>query len=294
MSSPRCHPKHPGRCDTLQEPPRTHPPAAFFLPVLSISSPCPVSPRTGARAAPITVRRAYRLLLSAGTLVSDFHPGFVVEYQRVRSMRDTRGVPVRTDTFLFRAMSSPSTRRRTTHGPPSSKTSRNHPPRPLGTPATRRSSCAASTDTALNLRTRCLAPPDRRSWEQGAVEQARTRLRRRGRDADDQGWRRAPSRRRVLRNRRRAGARGARDYRGLREVRHTQPHSPNRPQSPDRRARRHRGLEDTVVQAREGPSRRSQRIAAWNRRRSSPSIPPPAPPQPGGPATIRDPLPLGR
>lgn len=39
----------------------------------------------------------------------------------------------------------------------------------------------------LNFRTRRLAPLDRRSWERGADEQARTRLARRGRDTDDQG-----------------------------------------------------------------------------------------------------------
>ena len=47
--------------------------------------------------------------------------------------------------------------------------------------------------------------------------------------------------------------------------------------NPHRGARRHRGLEDAVVQAREGPSRRGQRIAARNRRRSPPFVPPPAP-----------------
>ena len=87
-----------------------------------------------------------------------------------------------------------------------------------------------------NLGARRLAPLDRRSWKKGADEQARTGLARRGRDAGDQGRRRAPGQRRVLRHRRLSGARGASDYRGLREVRHTQPRSPNRPQSPDRAA----------------------------------------------------------
>ena len=146
----------------------------------------------------------------------------------------------------------------------------------------------------LNLGAHRLAPLARRSWEKGADEQARTRLARRGRNAGDQGRRRATGRRRVLRHRRRAGPRGARDYRGLRKVRHTLSRSPNWSQSPDRGACRHRGLKDAVVQTREGPSRHGQRIAAWNRRRSPPPIPPPAPLEPGEPATIRVLPALGR